>query len=96
LKTVNTNHVISQAQKTSDDMSTSRTPDPNASDWALRRVSVTSQAIDVLGSQDAAEQWLCSPAMGLNGAKPIDLMQSAEGAEMVKILLTRMDCGVYA
>lgn len=76
--------------------SAAKTLDPNASDRALRLVSVTSQAIDVLGSQEAAERWLSSPAMGLDRRKPIDLLQSTEGTEMVKTLLTRMDYGVYA
>jgi putative toxin-antitoxin system antitoxin component (TIGR02293 family) len=76
--------------------SAAKTLDPNASDRALRLVSVTSQAIDVLGSQEAAERWLASPAMGLDRRKPIDLLQSTEGTEMIKTLLTRMDYGVYA
>lgn len=73
-----------------------KTLDPNASDRALRLVSVTSQAIDVLGSLEAAERWLQSPAIGLDRRKPIDLLRSTEGTEMVKTLLTRMDYGVYA
>jgi len=70
--------------------------DSNASDRALRLATVTSQAIDVLGSQDAAERWLSSPAIGLDRRRPIDLLQSSEGTELVKTLLTRMDYGVYA
>ncbi len=70
--------------------------DPNVSDRALRLASVTSQAIDVLGSQEAAERWLSSPALGLDGRKPIDLLQSTEGTDLVKTLLTRMDYDVYA
>ena len=76
--------------------STHKTLDPNASDRALRLVSVTNQAIEVLGSQQAAERWLSSPAMGLDQRKPIDLLRSSEGTELVKTLLTRMDFGVYA
>lgn len=76
--------------------SASKTLDPNASDRALRLVSVTTQAIDVLGSQEAAERWLETPAIGLDRRKPMDLLQSTEGTEMVKTLLTRMDYGVYA
>src|SRR5487761_2034256 len=68
--------------------SAAKTLDPNASDRALRLVSVTSQAIDVLGSLEAAERWLQSPATGLDRQKPIDLLQSTEGTEMVKTLLT--------
>jgi putative toxin-antitoxin system antitoxin component (TIGR02293 family) len=70
--------------------------DTNVSDRALRLASVTSQAIDVLGSQEAAERWLASPALGLDGRKPIDLLQSTEGTDLVKTLLTRMDYDVYA
>ena len=77
-------------------VSSSKTLDPNASDRALRLVSVTDLAIEVLGSQPAAERWLSSPAMGLDQRQPIDLLQSTEGTEMVKTLLTRMDYGVYA
>ena len=76
--------------------SAAKTLDPNASDRALRLVSVTSQAIGVLGSQEAAERWLESPAIGLDRRRPIELLQSSEGTEMVKTLLTRMDYGVYA
>jgi putative toxin-antitoxin system antitoxin component (TIGR02293 family) len=75
---------------------TAKTLDPNASDRALRLVSVTGQAIDVLGSQEAVERWLSSPAMGLGRRKPIDLLQSTQGTEMVKTLLTRINYGVYA
>lgn len=69
--------------------------DTNASDRALRLISVTQQAIEVLGSREAAERWLSSPAMGLDRRKPIDLLQSTEGTELVKTLLTRMDYGIY-
>jgi putative toxin-antitoxin system antitoxin component (TIGR02293 family) len=70
--------------------------DSNASDRVLRLASVTEQAIDVLGSQEAAERWLATPALGLDERKPIDLLQSSEGTELVRTLLTRMDYGVYA
>jgi putative toxin-antitoxin system antitoxin component (TIGR02293 family) len=70
--------------------------DSNASDRALRLAAITEQAIETLGSQEAAEVWLSKPAMGLDERKPIDRLQSSEGAELVKMLLTRMDYGVYA
>ena len=74
----------------------SKTLDANASDRAMRLVSVTTLAIEVLGSQHAAELWLSGPAMGLDGRCPIDLLQSSGGTQMVKTLLSRMDYGVYA
>lgn len=70
--------------------------DANASDRAMRLASVTALAIDVLGSQAAAERWLSAPAMGLDQRIPIDLLQSSEGTDLVRTLLTRMDYGVYA
>jgi putative toxin-antitoxin system antitoxin component (TIGR02293 family) len=70
--------------------------DGNASDRVLRLASITQQAIDTLGSQEAAESWLSRPALGLDQRKPIDLLQSSEGADLVRTLLTRMDYGVYA
>lgn len=69
--------------------------DSNASDRSLRLAAITEQAIAVLGSQEAAEHWLASPALGLDRRRPIDLLQSSEGTELVKTLLTRMDYGVY-
>ena len=73
-----------------------KTLDPNASDRALRLMNVTRLATEVLGSREAAERWLSAPAMGLDQRLPIELLQSSEGTELVKTLLTRMDFGVYA
>ena len=70
--------------------------DANASDRTLRLASMAALAKEVLGSQDAAEQWLSKPAIALDQRRPIELLQSSEGAEMVKTLLLRMDYGVYA
>ncbi|MBN3754208.1 DUF2384 domain-containing protein [Paraburkholderia sp. Tr-20389] len=70
--------------------------DSNATDRLIRLASITEQAIDVLGSKDAAEHWLSTPAIGLDQRRPIDLLQSSEGAELVKTLLIRMDYGVYS
>jgi len=76
--------------------SAGKTLDSNASDRVLRLVSVTDQAMEVFGSLESAERWLSSPAIGLDRRKPIDLLGSTEGTELVKTLLTRMEYGVYA
>ncbi|AUB82283.1 antitoxin Xre/MbcA/ParS toxin-binding domain-containing protein [Candidatus Thiodictyon syntrophicum] len=65
-------------------------------DFTRRLASVTAQAIDTLGSREDAERWLASAAIGLDRYRPIDLLQTSEGTELVKTLLTRMDYGVYA
>ncbi len=77
-------------------MAAGKALDSNASDRTLRLNSVTRQATDVLGSREAAEHWLTRPAIGLDQHKPIELLQSSEGTELIKTLLTRMDHGVYA
>ena len=69
--------------------------DSNASDRALRLMTVTERAIQVFGTQAAAEAWLVAPAMGLDQRKPIDLLRSTEGTEMVKTFLGRIEYGVY-
>ncbi len=70
--------------------------DANASDRALRLRSVTELATKVLGASAAAEQWLAAPAIGLDRRRPIDLLASPEGMDMVKTLLTRMEYGIYS
>jgi len=63
---------------------------------AWKFAEVLALATDVLGSQDAAERWLSEPAMGLNQRRPIDLLQTPAGTELVETLLRRIDFGVYA
>lgn len=56
---------------------------------------IIEQLTGVLGSVKNAQLWLETPALGLDGAKPIDLLNSARGIEEVKTLIIRMDYGVY-
>jgi putative toxin-antitoxin system antitoxin component (TIGR02293 family) len=49
----------------------------------------------VFGSHAAAEHWLATPAIGLDQRRPVDLLQSAEGTDLVTALLTRIDHCVY-
>jgi len=70
--------------------------DINSSDRLLRLAVITEQAFDVFGSQGAAEHWFVTPAIGLAWRRPIDLLQSSAGTELVKTALTRMDYCVFA
>jgi putative toxin-antitoxin system antitoxin component (TIGR02293 family) len=56
---------------------------------------VLAKATDVFGSQEAAEAWLSRPATGLNRQRPIDLLATPAGVELVERFLTRLDYGVY-
>lgn len=56
---------------------------------------IVSRATDVFGSRDEAEQWLERPAIGLDQQRPIDLMATPAGVDLVEAYLDRIDYGVY-
>jgi putative toxin-antitoxin system antitoxin component (TIGR02293 family) len=62
---------------------------------AWKFAEVLAKATEVFGSQEKAEQWLERPAMGLNGRRPIDLLATPAGVEMVEDFLGRLEYGVY-
>ncbi len=70
--------------------------DARTTDGIYRLESVRALAEEVLGSAEAASEWLNTEAMGLEFRKPIDLLSTSPGAEAVKTLLQRMKYGVYA
>ena len=61
--------------------------------WKFAEILAT--ASDVFGSQAEAEQWLERPAMGLDGRRPIDLLATPAGVELVEEFLRRIEYGVY-
>lgn len=61
--------------------------------WLL--AEALAKAADVFGGQAEAERWMSGPAMGLDGARPIDLLRTVQGAELVTEFLGRLDLGVY-
>ena len=56
---------------------------------------ILARATSVLGSQEAAEQWLGQPARALEGRRPIELLATQTGTQLVEDLLEQMDYGVY-
>jgi putative toxin-antitoxin system antitoxin component (TIGR02293 family) len=56
---------------------------------------IVTRATTLLGSQTAAEQWLEQPAIGLDQRRPIDLMTTPSGLELVEDYLGRIEYGVY-
>lgn len=68
--------------------------DQSARLWSM--AEILAQAEEVLGTREEAEQWLSRPAIGLDGHRPIELMATPQGADLVKTLLARMETGVYA
>ena len=61
--------------------------------WSL--AETMAKAEDVFGSQDSAERWMMEAAMGLDGARPIDLMRTMQGTHLVNQFLERLKFGVY-
>lgn len=53
------------------------------------------RATETFGGKEEAERWMSKPAMGLDGQRPIDLLQTVQGAELVNDFLTRLEHGVY-
>jgi uncharacterized protein (DUF2384 family) len=49
----------------------------------------------VLGSRGSADAWLMEPAMGLNGQRPMDLIETADGCRELGVFLARLQRGVY-
>jgi putative toxin-antitoxin system antitoxin component (TIGR02293 family) len=68
--------------------------DQSARVWSM--AEILARAAEVLGNREEAEQWLSRPAIGLDSRRPIDLMATPQGADIVKTLLDRMEHGVYA
>jgi putative toxin-antitoxin system antitoxin component (TIGR02293 family) len=56
---------------------------------------ILARAIDVFGSQDEAERWLERPAVGLDQRRPIDLIATPAGVELVETNLRRLEAGIY-
>jgi putative toxin-antitoxin system antitoxin component (TIGR02293 family) len=59
-------------------------------------VEILAKATEIFGSQEEAERWLERPAMALNQRRPIDLMTTPAGSDLVEDHLQRLDYGVYA
>ena len=56
---------------------------------------VLTKATEVFGSQQEAERWMEQPAMALERRRPIDLMTTPAGVEIVEDFLQRLEYGVY-
>lgn len=59
-------------------------------------VEILAKATEVFGSQEEAERWMERPAIALDQRRPIDLMTTPAGSDLVEDHLQRLDYGVYA
>lgn len=61
--------------------------------WRFAELLV--RATTVFGGQEQAERWLSSNVMGLDCWRPIDLLQTSVGAQLLDDFLGRLEYGVY-
>ncbi|WP_051676469.1 antitoxin Xre/MbcA/ParS toxin-binding domain-containing protein [Sphingomonas astaxanthinifaciens] len=62
---------------------------------AARHTTVQKMAAEVLGGNEEANNWIQEPAIALNQQRPVDLLNSDEGAKLVLELLEVIEHGVY-
>ena len=68
---------------------------PEQSGRAWKFAEILARATAVLGSRAEAEQWLVRPAIGLDGRRPLDLLETTAGVEIIEDHLERLEYGVY-
>jgi putative toxin-antitoxin system antitoxin component (TIGR02293 family) len=66
------------------------------SDRTVRLAQVYANALDTLGSEDKAAQWLKMPNRALRGGRPLDQLDTDPGVREVEDLLGRIAYGVFS
>ena len=61
--------------------------------WCFAETLV--QATEVFGGQAQAETWLNQPAVGLDCQRPIEMLRTIQGADLVNDILIRLEYNVY-
>lgn len=69
---------------------------PEQSDRLMRLLRVIAQARETFGGIDKAARWLRRPSRPLDGAAPLDLLDTDLGAQRVGRLLGWIDHGIAA
>jgi putative toxin-antitoxin system antitoxin component (TIGR02293 family) len=89
---------VGMSQRTYQRQTSARTkqlsPEQSGRTWKL--AESLAEATAVLGSREEAEQWLKRPAIGLDQRRPIDLLATPAGTQLVEDFLVRLEYGVYA
>lgn len=65
------------------------------SDRTVRLAQVYNAAVDTLGTEEKATQWLKTPNRALRGSRPLDQLDTDPGVREVEDLLGRIAYGVY-
>jgi putative toxin-antitoxin system antitoxin component (TIGR02293 family) len=70
--------------------------DKNESDRIARLARVFGKAFELFGSEEAAREWLKSPAHAMSGETPIAFCDTEVGARIVEDLIGQIEHGVFA
>jgi putative toxin-antitoxin system antitoxin component (TIGR02293 family) len=57
---------------------------------------IYANAVEMIGDEDKAIEWLDTPNRALGGEKPLDHLDTDTGARMVEDILGRIADGVYS
>ena len=68
---------------------------PTVSGAVLDMGGMLRTAASVLGSMEEAEHWLAQPAVAFRGQRPIELLATRQGTQLVRSQLICMEQGVY-
>jgi len=66
------------------------------SDRTVRLARVFAGAVEMIGDQDKAAEWLQTPNRALGGKRPLDQLDTDIGARAVEDILGRIAYGVYS
>ena len=69
---------------------------PEQSDRLVRVARLIAVAEETFGNQDKANVWLRRPTTALGGERPLDLLDTDEGARQVETLLGHIGHGIVA
>jgi len=69
---------------------------PAESDRTVRLARVYADAVEMIGDEERAVQWLLTPNRALGGERPLDRLDTDVGAREVEDVLGRIAYGVYS
>jgi putative toxin-antitoxin system antitoxin component (TIGR02293 family) len=69
---------------------------PSESDRTVRMARVYACAVEMIGDEEKAVEWLRTPNRALGGERPLDQLDTDMGARMVEDILGRIAYGVYS
>ncbi len=69
---------------------------PAESDRTVRIARVYAHAMEMIGDENKAIEWLGTPNRALGGARPLDQLDTDLGARAVEDILGRIAYGVYS